>query len=219
MAFIDTIAASEARGDVLAMYARQQAAYGYVPNYAGVFSHRPEVMERWGRLLAAIKRPMSPRRFELVTVAASLALRNSYCALAHGGKLAGILDADTVRAIAEGAADGVLSEEELAIVSFARKVATDASQVAAEDVDALKAHGLGDDEIFDIVAAAAARAFFTKVLDGLGVEPDACFREMNPVLAGSLVVGRAVAEQASDCLPGGETESPDPVPGLRAAAC
>ena len=53
MAFIDTISASWVTGDAFAMYERQQRHYGYVPNYATVFCHRPEVMRRWGELLAA----------------------------------------------------------------------------------------------------------------------------------------------------------------------
>ena len=65
MAFIKTISASWVTGDAFAMYERQQRHYGYVPNYATVFSHRPEVMRRWGELLAALKRPMDKRRQRL----------------------------------------------------------------------------------------------------------------------------------------------------------
>ena len=67
MAFIDTISASWVTGEAFAMYDRQQKHYGYVPNYATVFCHRPEIMRRWAELLAAIKRPMDKRRFELAT--------------------------------------------------------------------------------------------------------------------------------------------------------
>lgn len=44
MLFIDTIPPDSAEGEVAAMYRRQQAAWGYVPNYAKAFCHRPEVM-------------------------------------------------------------------------------------------------------------------------------------------------------------------------------
>ena len=72
MAFIDTISASWVTGEAFAMYDRQQKHYGYVPDYATVFSHRPEVMRRWAELLAALKRPMDKRRFELATFAAAI---------------------------------------------------------------------------------------------------------------------------------------------------
>jgi hypothetical protein len=41
MAFIETIPASNIDDEVRAMYERQQAHYGYVPNYAKVFCYRP----------------------------------------------------------------------------------------------------------------------------------------------------------------------------------
>ena len=44
MAFIETTKPDHAREAVADMYSRQQAAWGYVPNYAKVFCHRPEVM-------------------------------------------------------------------------------------------------------------------------------------------------------------------------------
>jgi hypothetical protein len=47
MAFINTVAPDDATGPTREMYERQQASYGYVPSYAKVFSHRPEVMVRW----------------------------------------------------------------------------------------------------------------------------------------------------------------------------
>jgi hypothetical protein len=87
MSFIVTTPPEAAADEVLAMYQRQEASWGYVPNYARLFSHRPEVMARWASLLAGIRRPVDARRFELVTLGAALALRNSYCCLAHGRAL------------------------------------------------------------------------------------------------------------------------------------
>ena len=44
MAFIDIIDDREINAEVRAMYDRQQSHYGYVPNYARAFCHRPHVM-------------------------------------------------------------------------------------------------------------------------------------------------------------------------------
>ena len=125
MAFIKTTRAREATGDVHDMYRRQQEHWGFVPNYAKVFSHRPEVMARWGRLLAEIRRPADDRRFELVTFAVARELKHSACSLAHGKKLAELIGADNVVAIAEGREPEVLSEAEIAMMRFARDVARD----------------------------------------------------------------------------------------------
>jgi uncharacterized peroxidase-related enzyme len=200
MPFIETIAPAQAIEEVRAMYARQQSHWGFVPNYAKVFCHRPEVMARWARLIAEIKRPMDPRRYELATFAAALELRNSGCALAHGRALTAYLSAEDVQAVAEKDSGAGLTDAERAITAFARKVARDASKVTACDVGTLRRHGLSDAEIFDIAVTVAARAFFTKLLDGLGVEPDAPFLEMEPALRDALVVGRPIDYHAPEVM-------------------
>lgn len=206
MAFIETVPAKEADGDVLAMYARQEAAYGYVPDYARIFSHRPEVMERWGRLLASIKRPVDERRLELVTFVVAHALRHSSCSLAHGAVLARIIGKQAVLAIARGEETDVLSDAERAIIEFACRIARDASKITAGEVAALKElHGLSDAEIFDIAAIAASRSFFTKILDALGSEPDAAFMEMDDDLRRTLTVGRPISCRAAERISAGET--------------
>jgi uncharacterized peroxidase-related enzyme len=203
VAFIETVAPADARDAVLAMYQRQQAAWGYVPNYAKVFCHRPQVMARWGQLLAEIKRPMTKQRFELVTFVAAHELRNSACALAHGHKLREFFSDEQILAIAEGRVDGVLDAAEQSVVGFARHIARDAASVSAAEVESLKRHGCSDAEIFDIAATAAGRAFFTKLLDALGVLADSGLLREGEAFRRTLGVGRAIdtAECQTVALP------------------
>jgi uncharacterized peroxidase-related enzyme len=175
------------------MYQRQASQTGYVPNYAKVFCHRPEIMGLWGDLLRGIRRNVEPERFELVTLAAAHALRNSYCSLAHGKALTKFRPEQAVRSVVDSEGAETLTETERAIVRFARKVALNAAGVTAEDVGTLKAQGLTDPEIFDLVAVVAARAFFTRILDGLGAMPDAAYGELDDSLRAVLTVGRPVA--------------------------
>ena len=73
---------------------------------------------------------------------------------------------------------------------FAGKVAADAAAVDQDDVDSLRAAGLADAEVADVVFAAAARCFFTAVLDGLGTQLDAqTAQSFAPALLESMVVG------------------------------
>jgi len=192
MAFIDTVHPQQASGATRAMYQQQQAKYGYVPNYAKVFCHRPEIMSLWADLQAGIRRHMDPRRFELVTFAAAQALGNSYCSLAHGRSLTRILSEQSVQDIARDPDANPLTEAEKAMMRFARKVALDAAAITAADVENLKNRGFNDGEIFDIAATAAARCFFAKLLDGLGAEADAVFLGMDDALRQSLAHGRAI---------------------------
>ena len=208
MTFIVTTPPEAACDDVAAMYRRQQDNWGYVPNYARVFSHRPEVMARWGALLTEIKRPMDRRRFELATFAAAHESRNSACALAHGRVLREFFDDEALIAIAEEREHEVLNAAEQALVRFARQVAGDASRVTDAQVASLKAHGYDDAEIFDIVAAVAARSFFTRVLDALGVQMDSSFLALDEPLRRAFTVGRPIDTSPPARLPDSATNDP-----------
>jgi uncharacterized peroxidase-related enzyme len=200
MAFIQTIAPEAANDAVTAMYRRQQAAWGFIPNYAKVFSVRPEVLARWGQLLAEIKRPMDKRRFELVTFVAALELHNSACALVHGKALREWFSDAQIIAIAEGH-DTPLSAAEQAMLAFARQTARDATGVSAADVAALRRHGYSDAEVFDIAAAAAGRAFFAKLLDALGALPDSTLSALDASFRRPLMVGRPIDTKVSVTMP------------------
>jgi uncharacterized peroxidase-related enzyme len=201
MAFINTVTPDDATGPTREMYERQQASYGYVPSYAKVFSHRPEVMVRWGRLLAEIRRPMSDRLFELATFAAAIELKNTACSLAHGQQLAKFISEEGVQALAAGETDGVITEAETAVLAFATKVARDASTVNQQDVDTLIAHGYSDAEVFDISTTVAGRSFLTKILDALGVEADVTAMDMDETFRKALTVGRPICRDAVEVLP------------------
>ena len=201
MSFIGTVHPAEATGEVRDMYERQEDYWGYVPNYAKDFSHRPEVMARWGRLLAELRRPVSDYRFELVTFVAARALKHSACSLAHGRELAGMIGADNVVAIAKGREATVLSERDAAIVEFARAVAIDATKTTSGQVDALKQiHGLSDADVFDIAAIAAGRCFFSKLLDALGSEPDVSFMNIDADFRQLLAIGRPISQRKAEIL-------------------
>jgi uncharacterized peroxidase-related enzyme len=193
MSYIKTVPLEKATGEVREMYERQQGAWGYVPNYAKSFSHRPEVMARWGRLLAELQRPWDKRRLEMITFAAAHELRHSSCSLAHGNELTPFFSSEEICAIAEQRPIEAVTAAEEEMMRFSRQVARDAATVEAADVDRLKAHGFSDAEIFDIAAVAAGRAFFTKVLDAVGSLPDAGFMSIDADLRAILTVGRPIS--------------------------
>jgi uncharacterized peroxidase-related enzyme len=188
-------AAENSSADVAAAYERDRGALGYVANYTKIFARRPAVYEAWRGLNGAIKASMDPRRYELATVAAARRLRSSYCSLAHGKVLVEQFDgADDLRAVVVGSADGGLDPVDAGVVRLAGKVAGGAADMTEQDFSELRGLGLDDDEILDIVLAAAARCFFSTVLDGTGAEPDAAYRSLDPQLRDSLTVGRPIAD-------------------------
>ncbi|PWG64362.1 carboxymuconolactone decarboxylase family protein [Spiribacter halobius] len=205
MCYIATTTPADARDDVRRMYLRQQARFGYVPNYAKPFCHRPGVMDLWRALLAGIRQPMDPYRFELATFAAAQALGSSYCSLAHGCALLRWLPADVLQALAAGDTTG-LSPVDAAVFRFAWKVASDAPRVTEDDIEALRAQGLTDAEIFDVAATAAARCFFANLVEGLGARADADFRSLDPALRERLTLGRPLDEAPARRVPARPSE-------------
>jgi uncharacterized peroxidase-related enzyme len=194
MAFIELIAEDEASGGVAEMLKAHRDQLGYVPNYARLFAQRPAVYAAWQQLKDSIAGEMDPRRYELATVAAARALRSSYCALAHGKVLADrFLDAATVQALALDHTDAGLEDVDVAIMDLAAKVAGDTTAIGEADVQRLRDLDLSDAEIFNVVLAAAARCFFSKAVDALGVQPDAEYAELDPGLREALTVGRPIA--------------------------
>ena len=146
----------------------------------------------WGELLGAVKANMDLRRYELVTLAAARRLRSSYCSLAHGQILAERYG-EPVAAIARDRGSAGLDQVDLAVMDLAEKVIDDATSIEDADRERLRDLGLTDEEIMDVILAAALRSFWTKTLDGLGVQPDATYAELDPELRDVLVVGRPIA--------------------------
>jgi uncharacterized peroxidase-related enzyme len=187
MAFIRTVPEADATGETAALYDDERARVGFLPNFVRAFSERPEVYRAWQQLNGSLKL-RDLRRYELATFAAARTLGSSYCSLAHGKVLA-------EEFVGAGAVPGLpagLDAVEAAVMELAEKVARDATSVTQEDVDRLRALGLDDAEILDVVLAAAARCFFSKALDALGALPDATFLELDPALREQLTIGRPI---------------------------
>lgn len=194
--FIETTAETTAEGALADWYRAQRGSWGFLPDFAGCFSTRPEVAKAWASLNLTIRGGMDRRRYELATIAAARALRSTYCTVAHASFLRDACgDEATVEALALAPDGSTLSAQDAAVYAFATKVAQDASAVVQGDVDALRAAGLTDADVADVVFAVAARAFFTKVLDGLGARLDrATAATFAPDILQAMVVGNPVGD-------------------------
>jgi uncharacterized peroxidase-related enzyme len=196
MTFVQTIPEEDASAELAELYDADRASFGHLPNFSRAFSLRPGVYAAWRQLNAEIKAGMDLRRYELATFAAARRLRSSYCALAHGSVLIDkFLEPDELRAIVADHRAAGLDDVDVAVMDLADKVAHDATSVTETDIDQLRSLGLSDTEIVDVIAAAAARCFFSKMLDGLGAQPDARYADLDPQLRDALTVGRAIAER------------------------
>ncbi|MGV1007669.1 MAG: carboxymuconolactone decarboxylase family protein [Dermatophilaceae bacterium] len=196
--------------EVARMYAADRERVGYLPNYTRAFSTNPQLYAAWRALVGAVTSALDARLYELATLGAARTLRSSYCSLAHGQVLltrfvdhAELLALLAVVDAANAAATGVgpqtasvgagVDPRDAAVVTFAARVARNAADIDEADIAALRAVGLTDEEVFGIVAAAAARCFFSTVLDATGTQPDSAYAALDPPLASALSIGRPIA--------------------------
>jgi uncharacterized peroxidase-related enzyme len=192
MPFLPPADATEA--ELQTTFEKEIAFWGYLPNYARVFAHRPEVLNGFRTLQGAIRSGFDARLYELATLAASRTLTSTYCSLAHAKALVDrFYSKEDVLRIVTTPEESALTPGEVLLMEFAAKVARDATSVQPADVEALSKSGFTPVEIFGIAATAAARSFFAKLLDALGAEPDAALTGLGPELVAELTVGRPIA--------------------------
>ncbi len=197
MSFIEPVSDAAAAGPTADLYERARKSGGRVLNLHRAFAHLPAFARHFEAMTGELKARMGVRRYELVTIAAALALRSSYCALAHAKSLMreGIGQDEMLR-IARDRDMAELTEAEREMMAFAEDIVRDAAGTDGARVAALRAHGLSDREISEIAATAALRCYFSKYLDAVGTEPDAEYRALAADLRDALALGREISRQS-----------------------
>ncbi|HZH52108.1 MAG TPA: peroxidase-related enzyme [Microvirga sp.] len=153
-----------------------QEKSGFVPNVFLVLARRPDefraffayhdaLMDKPGNLTKAER--------EMIVVATSGANQCQYCVVAHGAILRirakNPLVADQV-AINYRKAD--ITDRQKAMLDFAMKVALEAHSVGDGDIQALKAHGFTDEDVWDITAIAAFFAMSNRLANVTNMRPN-----------------------------------------------
>lgn len=169
MAIIQTPDPVDATGAVADIYAKDIRDLGYVADYTRVMATNPEAYQAWEQLIRAIVAQLGVRRYELVTLAAAEGTHSQHCRLAHGRKTLAVMDEDQVEAIARDFRNAGLSEAEVAMMDYAERISTDSASMTEADSLRLRELGFTDREIVDITLAAAARNYFSRAIQALGV--------------------------------------------------
>ncbi|GAA1596313.1 carboxymuconolactone decarboxylase family protein [Actinoplanes couchii] len=165
------------------LYDRVGEDVGYVPNFLRPFALQPGIHSAWESMLSTIKSGMTPLRYELVALAAARALNSRYCVLAHTAVVRdGLLNDPQLIAALTAPRDSGLPPAEVAVIEFATRIATEPSAATPAALDVLRNEGLSEEDIFHVVAAVAARQFFTTVLAATGTEPDDHYDDLDPAL-------------------------------------
>jgi uncharacterized peroxidase-related enzyme len=149
-------------------------ADGYVNNVTRLWCWRLDLANAFVALRSDLMRSsaLTDRDWAVLVTSTASELKDSYCSLAWGVRLAKLTDeATAARMLAnESAAD--LSEREAALGEWARRVVRDPNATTQADIDRLRELGLEDREIFEATAFIAFRLAFSTINDALGALPD-----------------------------------------------
>ncbi len=156
------------------MYGSDQEMQGYVANLTRVWAHCPDAL---GVLSAALRMAIEVSGLDvverdLVVTAAASGLGDAYCSLAFGSKLARRVGPEVTAELVRGRDRG-LSQHGRLLADWARRVADDPNSTTEAHVDALRAAGFDDRQIFGLTFFVALRVAFSTVNDALGAAPDA----------------------------------------------
>lgn len=169
------LAEPPATGDAVRLYEDQRESDGYVWNLTRLWCWRPDTFEAFAKLRTDLMdgSTLTERDFAVLVTATAATLGDSYCSLAWGPKLAKLSDPEAAADVLRGVErpDG-LGEREAALAAWARRLVRDPNGTTRADVDALRAVGLDDREIFEATAFVGLRLAFSTVNDALGAGPD-----------------------------------------------
>jgi uncharacterized peroxidase-related enzyme len=173
---------------------------GYVGNHTRLWAWRPDLRTDFLALRSGVmtSSTLTERDWAVLVTATASELRDSYCSLAWGNRLAGATDEDTAAAVIAGDSAPGLSERELALADWARRLVRDPNATRQADIERLRALGLDDREIFEATAFVAFRLAFSTINDALGAEPDKQLADSVPAAVRAAVhYGRQPSEVPS----------------------
>jgi uncharacterized peroxidase-related enzyme len=166
----------EAPEPLRGLFAKARESLGFVPNVFRAYSYRPERLASWFGHYRQLHEPtanLDAADREMIAVVVSAYNRCTYCIVSHGHALAEQLG-DRVLAdyIATNWRHAGLDERRTAICEFAEKLTARPPEMCEDDLRRLRAVGLSDHEVWDVVEIAAMYNFTNRMALALGQQPN-----------------------------------------------
>ena len=172
MSLIPLIDPETTTGSTKEQLAQIQAAFGTVPAMFKTVANSPAALTSMWAAFGAFGSSSSLGAALGEQIAVAVANRNSceYCLAAHSalGRKAGV-SRDAMAAAQIGQSD---DPRTAAILAFALKLVEERGQLAADDVEALRGHGVTDEQIVEIIAQVALNLFTNYINVALAVPVD-----------------------------------------------
>jgi uncharacterized peroxidase-related enzyme len=162
--------------DLKAIWAKCVEKLGFVPNVYAAYSLRPQRLRNFMALYNEIM--LSPSGLtklerEMVAVVVSSANRCYYCLVAHGAAVRMLSgDAELGEMLAFNYRVAKLPERQRAMLDYAWKLTTALHAVDEADRDALRAHGLSNEDIFDLTETVGLFNLSNRMAAGTDMMPN-----------------------------------------------
>ncbi|MBM3140121.1 MAG: peroxidase-related enzyme [Chloroflexi bacterium] len=174
--------------DVRARILEVQERTGFVPNVFLVLAHRPDEFRAflaYHDALMGRESGLTRAEREMIVVATSAANDCLYCVVAHGALLRIFAkDARIADQIATNYRRAPITPRQRAMLDFALRVARESHRVDDGDLEALRAHGFSDEDIWDIGAITALFALSNRMANLSAMRPNDEFYLMGRVPRG-----------------------------------
>ena len=175
-----------------APFAIIEKSHGFLPNFFRAQTLRPDLLEAQLEATGWILQPedvLTRVQKECILLAVSAANLNSYCVAVHCNLLRGLgMPSEEGDQIAVDYHASDLGPLDKALLDFAIKLGTRASEFSREDVVHLRTLGFSDEQILETEVVTALNNFANTLQMGLGIEPDfgppAVFQENKVHLSG-----------------------------------
>lgn len=158
MARIHQVAPESATGKAKELLDAVQGKLGLVPNLTRAMANSPAVLEGYLGLSGALgKGSLSAKNREQIALAVGQANLCDYCLAAHSaiGKMVGL----TPEQILDSRRGTAVDPKSDAVIRFARKVVDERGRVNDTDIADVRAAGLNDGAIAEVVANVALNIF------------------------------------------------------------
>ena len=162
--------------DIQELYAKNREKPGFVPNVFHASSLRPEQLRGFIALYDAIMEAdsgLTKAEREMIAVTVSAENHCFYCLVSHGTILR-IRSKDPILAdtIAANYRAADLTPRQRAMLDFAVKITHASNTCDDADIDGLRAHGFGNEDIMDIIQTAAFFNYSNRVASALEMRPN-----------------------------------------------
>ena len=150
--------------------------FGFVPNVLKALAHRPAELRAFITYYKALthkKSGITKKEREMLIIAHSSANGCLYCVVSHGANLRVISKNPRLsEQVATNYLKAEITPREKAIIEFALKVTKDSKSINEEDFKTLKAHGLSNEDIWDIAGITAFFNMSNRLMNFAAVMPN-----------------------------------------------